>query len=440
MRIDGDAHQRVTEKYLNKDEITNSKSEKDYLKIHEVLAEAYKSNKLNTPIYTYVKSVDKDYQLEFVATSSEEPYFRHGYSSFPDSGFKNLDSGGNLGLYKDEFGHWMTAFAPIKNSKGEIVGYVQADEKFDSFVLEIKKGILKKILFSAIGFMCTIFFLLPYLRQLLDKEEKQKNLIQKSLNETKQLSYELELKEIALKEYAAKLEESNRDLTDFAHIASHDLKAPVRNINSFSQLILRRNRDKFDEGTIENFNFIIKNATRAQQLIDGLLSYSTANKNLGEPVEFCIGDAAKVAQQNLATIIAERNVRVVIQDMPCIIANQTLISQVLQNLINNGIKYNQSEMPEIIIGAGESEEKGLYFFVQDNGIGIPKKFQADIFKMFTRLHGQQEYEGSGIGLAFCNRVVKTYEGEMWLESSEGKGARFYFTLPKAKVLDTVVTA
>jgi len=353
VRIDADAHQRLTNRHLNRDAIVEAHTDADYLNVHNLLAQAAKSHDFNTPIYTFVKSKDVNHGLEFIATSSEKPYYRHAYSSFPHDSYHQLEKGGNLGLYKDEFGHWLSSFAPISNSVGEVIGYVQADEKFDSFVLAIRKEVLRKILFSTIAFVCAILFLLPYLKQLLQKEEDQKRLLQNSLEETKLLSKELESKEHALKEYAAKLEQSNRDLTDFAHIASHDLKAPIRNINSFSQLILRRNREKFDETTIENFNFIIKNSTRAQELITGLLSYSTADKDIGEPVEFCVEDAVKIAQQNLATIISEKNVTLEIEEMPCISANATLISQVLQNLINNGIKYNQSDNPHILVGSGE---------------------------------------------------------------------------------------
>jgi light-regulated signal transduction histidine kinase (bacteriophytochrome) len=107
-----------------------------------------------------------------------------------------------------------------------------------------------------------------------------------------------------------------------------------------------------------------------------------------------------------------------------------LITQLFQNLINNGIKYNKNEQPTIIVNADCNKSGDCVFSVKDNGIGIDEKYQQDVFGMFRRLHSSAEYEGSGIGLAFCNRIVETYGGKMWLESKVGEGSTFYFTLPK----------
>jgi len=227
-------------------------------------------------------------------------------------------------------------------------------------------------------------------------------------------------------------------LTDFAHIASHDLKSPIRSISSFSQLLLRKNKEKLDESSLEYLDFIINNSNRATNLIDSLLKYSTADKNLGEPVPFSMEVAVNSALSSLDGVIAERNVDVIIKDLPEIKGNQIIISQVLQNLINNGIKYNRSEQPTIEIGMCDNQEKGLCFYVKDNGIGIDEKYQENIFKMFTRLHSNKEFDGSGIGLAFCNRVVKAYNGKMWLDSSPDNGSTFFFSLPNALIKEPVL--
>ena len=430
--IDVDAHMELTNQYALKDQITTKDQDDNYQKIHNQLSLSYETHNLNSPIYTFVKT-EKEKEFNFIASSSEVPYFRHTYSSFPEHAYAKLEQGGTIGIYKDEFGHWLTAFAPIKNNAGSIVGYVQADEKFDDFIAEVRNTTLWKAGLSLFGFGVIIVLLFPYLQRLLVNEERNKKLLTKALEETRLLTKKLETNEEQLKENAKKLEQSNKDLTDFAHIASHDLKAPIRNIASFSQLILRKTKGELDESVQEYLNFIIQNSSRAQKLINGLLSYSTADKDIGEPEHFSMLEATEIARQNLSSIIEEKNAQIEIDELPVINANSTLVSQVLQNLISNGIKYNESAHPEIKLGCGVCMEKGQYFYVKDNGIGIPDKYAHSIFKMFTRLHGNGEYEGSGIGLAFCDRVVGTYGGEMWLISEEDKGTTFFFTLPHARV-------
>jgi len=433
LQMDGNQHLDITKRYRQMDDINYNHQEEDYKILHNILARTYVTHNLSSPIYTFIKSEKNAGDLQFVATSSEEPYYRHTYTSFPDDAFKQLDEGGTLGLYKDEFGHWISAFAPIKSKSGKIIAYVQADEKFDRFINEVRAQTMLNGLYCLIGFVFIIILLLPYLRQLLKEEEEQKIILEEALTRSKKLSDRLERSEQALKENARKLKQSNKDLTDFAHIASHDLKAPIRNIGSFAQLLQRRSKDILDESTHEYINFIITSSNRAQRLINGLLSYSTVDKDLGEQKVFYMCEAVEEARQSLVSVIEERRARVTFKEMIDIKANPTLVSQVFQNLINNGIKYNETSMPHVELGSGIHPHKGTYFYVKDNGIGIAPEYQKDIFKMFTRLHSSQHYEGSGIGLAFCHRVVKAYGGKMWLESIAGEGSTFFFTLPNAMV-------
>lgn len=433
VQIDSDKHLELTEKYQEMEGINHSHQDKMYKSLHKLLARTYVTHNLSSPIYTFVKTGSSDRALHFIATSSEEPYYRHAYTSFPEAAYRQLDQGGTLNLYEDEFGSWLSAFAPIKDKRGKVVAYVQADEKFDRFINEVRAKTLWNAFYCLIGFGIMILLLLPYLRQILKEEERQKAILRNSLEQTRRLSKKLERSEKALKDNAEKLKQSNKDLTDFAHIASHDLKSPIRNIAGFAQLLQRRINVEKDQSTKEYLDFIISSADRAQKLITGLLSYSTADKNMGEQKVFYMCDAIDIARQNLVSIVEEKSVKLVYDRMVVIKANSTLVAQVLQNLINNGIKYNTSSQPVIEIGTGIHPLEGRYFFVRDNGIGIPEEYQKDIFKMFTRLHSIQQYEGSGIGLAFCNRVIKAYGGKMWLESQEDQGATFFFTLPNAVI-------
>jgi signal transduction histidine kinase len=245
------------------------------------------------------------------------------------------------------------------------------------------------------------------------------------------LERRVEESKVALKEYAQKLEKSNRELTDFAHVASHDLKAPIRGILSFSQLFERRNKDKFDDTDREFFNYIKTNAAYSSRLIEDLLNYSKIDKNLDEPETIDLNKSLNLMKMNLLSVSPDKNIHFEIQNMPILRGHRTLVTQLFQNLINNGLKYNKNEQPMVTIGCEMNKRGVQHFFIKDNGIGIAKEHQERIFSMFHRLHNQTEYEGTGIGLAFCKRIVQIYGGTIWVESEEGKGSTFHFSLPHA---------
>jgi signal transduction histidine kinase len=243
-----------------------------------------------------------------------------------------------------------------------------------------------------------------------------------------------------LQDYAHQLEKSNRELTEFAHIASHDLKAPLRGIMSFSQLFERRNQAKFDDTDREYFNYIKSNAAQSARLIEDLLNYSKIDKNLGDPNPVDLNKSVFMASMNLQNLIQEKGAEVIYENLPIVKSHVSLMTQLFQNLIGNGIKYNKSGHPVIEINAEKNETGEVVYSVKDNGIGIPTLHQKEVFAMFRRLHGQSEYEGTGIGLSFCTRIVETYSGRIWIESEVDMGTTFYFTLPKAKVLQLEANA
>jgi len=425
--IDGEQHEKISNQYNNKNEITHIAQYPEYAAVHKVLVEAQELYQLNSPIYTFVKSKEAPGKMEFIATSSERPYFRHLYTTFPADKYKELDRGGILDMYESNSEKWLSAFYPIRDTKGEVVAYLQVDEKFDVFLAGVRNYIYKVIIMNLLGLGLILLILLPMLKKIVKQEEHQKNKLRTSLEEITQLSEQLQENEVALKENAVKLKQSNTDLNDFAHIASHDLKAPLRNIQAFSNL-LKRKEDQLDKDGKEFLKFITSSTERAQQLITGLLNYSTADKGIAKSTYFEMTKAVKEAVVGLKTNLDERNAQLIVHDLPSVNGNQLLITQVFQNLISNGIKYNQSNKAVIEIGSGEHEQKGIFIYVRDNGIGIPKEHQMDVFSMFKRLHGMREYEGSGIGLAFCKKVITNYGGEIWLDSEPDMGSTFYFTL------------
>jgi two-component system, NtrC family, sensor kinase len=244
---------------------------------------------------------------------------------------------------------------------------------------------------------------------------------------------DLEIAQQQLQDYAEKLKSSNRELTDFAHIVSHDLKAPLRNIGSFAQLLDRRFTGVLDERTREYLGFIKDNARQANRLVDDILNYAKIDKNLDDPTDLSLNNVVQVVESTLQSTLIERHARITYHNLPIIEAHKPLLTQLFQNLINNGLKYNRSAEPTVHISSERMGGKMVYK-VTDNGIGIPPQYKALVFDMFRRLHSQAEYEGTGIGLAFCKRIVDTYGGDIWLESTENVGTTFFFTLPKARVL------
>ena len=223
------------------------------------------------------------------------------------------------------------------------------------------------------------------------------------------------------------LERSNAELEEFAYVASHDLKTPLRGINGFVSLLRRRLADKLDEQSREYIDMTLTSVDQLQSLISGLLELSRVGKGrLAAPT-----DAAKVlagVQAQMAPLIEERKVQITHDPLPVVDAAPLELHQLLQNLIGNAIKFQPGPAPRVHVGA--TREAGFWkFSVRDWGIGIRPEHQAKIFLLFQRLNPVEAYEGSGIGLAICRKIVQGHGGRIWVESSEGQGATFFFTLP-----------
>lgn len=227
-----------------------------------------------------------------------------------------------------------------------------------------------------------------------------------------------------------KLAESNADLEQFAYVASHDLKEPLRMITGYASLIKKRYSKVFDESGNEFMHFIADAALRMDRLLDGLLDYSRVNrKNLGAKW-VNLNDVVKVVNNNLQMRIKQSNARLYIGNLPTIKANYTQMVQLFQNLVGNALKFSQNSLPEVIVDC-HIENEECVFMVKDNGIGIADENKDRIFQVFQRLHTQTEYEGSGVGLSITRKIVERYGGKIWVESEVGKGSTFFFTLPKA---------
>jgi len=231
-----------------------------------------------------------------------------------------------------------------------------------------------------------------------------------------------------LKELAGNLDRSNKDLAQFAHVSSHDLQEPLSTITNYVDLLVLRKKDKLDEEGVQYLEFIQEGALHAQALIQGLLKYASITTR-DYPLEWTeMDDVLKRVLSNLQSAIQEKNALILGDPLPKLKINSLQITQVLQNLISNGIKYSGEKPPEIHISARQENQKWI-FSISDNGIGIDPQYKERVFMIFKRLHSKNQYPGTGIGLATCKKIVQQHGGEIWVESEPQKGAAFHFSLP-----------
>lgn len=225
------------------------------------------------------------------------------------------------------------------------------------------------------------------------------------------------------------LRRSNKELEQFAYVASHDLQEPLRTMTSYAQLLAKRYQNRLDDKADKYINYIVDGASRMQQLINDLLTYSRVGK---QHIEFEPTDCNLVLQRTLANLeiaISETGAIITSETLPTVMADGRQLLQLFQNLIANGIKFCREHTPAVRIFAVRQDTEWL-FGVRDNGIGIEPEYAQRIFVIFQRLHSRQEYSGTGIGLALCQRIVEGHGGRIWVESQLGKGATFYFTIPR----------
>lgn len=230
------------------------------------------------------------------------------------------------------------------------------------------------------------------------------------------------------KEYERKLEESNERLEQFAYAASHDLQEPLRMVSSYLQLIEDRADDELTGETEEFLEFAVNGADRMRDMIDGLLEYSrieTQGKPL-EPVD--LNEVVRDVHDDLDVPITESGADVEIEELPRVMGDERQLRQVFQNLLENAIQYSGDEPPRVHISA-ERNSSMWDVSVRDEGIGIDPDEQDRIFEVFQRLHTRGDHQGSGIGLALCERVIERHGGDIRVESAAGEGATFSFTLP-----------
>ncbi len=288
---------------------------------------------------------------------------------------------------------------------------------------------------SAILFILSIFTLFRiYTKSIRSKNLKLQKL-NSQLNEEilyrEKIALELKESENKLKETNADLIRSNTQLEQFAYVASHDLKEPLRTIGTFTELSRRKMVDGNPE--VNDYMNMVKNAVnRMHVLIESILTFASVGKSSLKKEKINLSQLIHQNLLDLNQILKEQGTVVTVSELPIIFGDRSQISMLFQNLISNGIKFNTSENPYLKIYPNNNIGlNAIQIIVEDNGIGINKEYQKRIFELFKRLHSNEKFEGTGIGLAVCKKIVELHDGTLDIDSEEGKGSKFIITLPKS---------
>lgn len=330
-------------------------------------------------------------------------------------------------MHEDDLdGDFIVSASPIYNEKQELIGDVhvlrditqrkKAELRIQG-MLENEQSLTEELRVSN-----------EELQDITEELQTSNEGLQSTTIELQKANEKLTSYKDSLEEAIEKLEISNRELEQFAYVASHDLQEPLRMVSSFAQLLEKRYKGELDDDADDFIGFIVEGAQRMKDLIDDLLTFSrlsTASR------EFRPTNMNKVLEDVLLSIkpsVEAENATISHDDLPTVQCDPSQLRQLFQNLISNAIKFHEKP-PEIHIFAEESDGKWR-FGVSDNGIGIHPDHQDKIFDIFKRLHTREEYEGTGIGLSICKRIVEIHGGDIWVKSKPGEGSTFYFTLPK----------
>lgn len=279
---------------------------------------------------------------------------------------------------------------------------------------------------SAVSF--GFFLLYVFILSMVKMEYKTKI---KLIAELRDSYAELERTKEDLERKSHELARSNDDLKDFAYAASHDLQEPLRIIRGYVQLLAKRYKGRLDADADDFIKYTVEGVGRMQRLIKDLLEYSRLGIN-GETLKTSeCTELVDRALANLQAAIEESGAQVTYDPLPTVAVDPSQLSRVFQNLIGNAIKFHGEEAPRVHISAEQRGEEWV-FSVRDNGIGMDLDQSERIFMIFQRLHTREEYEGTGIGLAICKKIVERHGGRIRVESEEGRGSTFYFTIPTGK--------
>ncbi len=267
---------------------------------------------------------------------------------------------------------------------------------------------------------------------MASKLQETYNTLKREITERKLVEDQLLKQSMQLQENTAQLKAANREMESFSYSVSHDLRAPLRAIDGYSQMILKKQGDRLDEDTRRQFQVIRDNVDKMGKLIDDLLTFSRFGRQEVAKTDLELDELIREVWGELVTINPGRAMSLKMEQMPAACGDKTLIRQVYSNLLGNAVKFTNTRESAIIEAGSYMEDNEQVYFVRDNGIGFDMKFYNKLFGVFQRLHSDAEYEGTGIGLALVHRIITRHGGRVWAGGKVDKGATFFFTLPASQ--------
>lgn len=334
---------------------------------------------------------------------------------------------------ENEYGRGPTGIA-IRTARAAVCMNIETDNNFGPWRNEaLKRGYMSSIVLPLIDDNNVFGTINIYSNKPDSFSEDEVNLLMEMVNRisfgivTLRSRIQLNREREKLQHLSLELQRSNNELQDFANIVSHDLREPLRAVTGFMELLKMRYSDKLDEKAKEFIDFAMGGGKNMKNMLNGLLEFSRVRTEGVKFSEIDVNTVLSDAMSNLQLKITENAAQITSDKLPKIKGDAAQLTQLLQNLIQNALKFRNARIPKIHVGAKRQDNNWL-FYVRDNGIGIDPKYQERIFLIFHRVHSQREYEGTGVGLAVCKRIVERHGGKIWVESELGKGSTFFFTI------------
>ncbi len=268
--------------------------------------------------------------------------------------------------------------------------------------------------------------------EMTNKLQKSNISLQKEILERKKGEKTVQMLNQELEQHLLELTTANKELEGFSYYVSHDLRVPLRAIICFSQIFFEDHNENLDKEGKRVLNVVRDNAERMERLIDDLLNFSHLGRKGMKKKSIDIEKMAKDILNELKALNPERKPKITVNTLPAAYGDESLMREVLINLLSNAIKFSKNEKSSLVEVGGRLEKDENIYYVKDNGVGFDMKYSDKLFGVFQRLHSQEEFKGTGVGLALVQRIIERHAGRVWAEGKVNKGATFYFTLPSRK--------
>lgn len=421
--IDGDLHSMLMSMYPKKDDIETTGDDMYYQRIHALLKANESANMLKTPMYTIVFD-SAMHSYEFGVSSDDQPYFRHLYKKFPDQLLEQYHQGGMIPPYQDEFGHWLSAFAPIKNKEGKTVAVLQADEKYDSFISVVRSSIWKNILLSWLMIGVLFIVLFRILEHILSRELKDKHALEDANEINKKMSSQLALSLEELK----KTDEFRKEM--IANF-SHDLRTPLASVSGYLELVLNDQQHLLkEEDTTKYIKIAYSESQRLKRLVNELFELSKLESGQIKlnPELFSLSELAQDVLNKYQVDCQEKNIALTTEfapDIHLIRADISWIDRVIQNLLDNAIRHcNTNGFIKVTI---LEDAQAQHVKVCNSGEPIPLQDLPYVFDRYFTSTNRGTQQSTGLGLAIVKKIIDIHRGQVRAEVN-GHVTTFRFSL------------